>query len=174
MTLYGKSKPTIARYTSNREGVEMSNVLPFPDSLQDDYPLIKPGTYALKFTGWETKRIFNTGKVSLWFEVVDYGESFGVRLARHYNASKLKGKPAKKGGFKAGKFSDLAREVFRVLELAGHPTKGIRLDRLPLPLLEAHIITGKVKTVTHDSRREPIPQGLQYSVIGKLTGIRPS
>jgi hypothetical protein len=151
----------------------MADVLPFPDHPQDDYPLIKSGTYALKFTGWETKRMFNTGKVSLWFQVVDYGESFGVRLARHYNAQKLKGKTGKKGGFVVGKCSSLAREVFDVLERAGHNMHGVRLDRLRLSLLEAHIITGKVKTVTHDSKRKPIPASLQYSVIEELTGISP-
>lgn len=150
----------------------MADVLPFPENLQDDYPLIKPGTYSLKFTGWETKRIFNTGKVSLWFQVMDYGEFFGVRIARHYNAKKLKGKTGKKGGFVAGKCSDLAREIITVLDMAGDSTGAIRLDRLPVSNLEKHVITGKVQTVSHDSKREAIPASLQYSVISKLTGIR--
>lgn len=149
----------------------MADILPFYGHQQDDYPLIKPGAYALKFIGWETKHIFNTGKVSLWFQVADYGEAFGVHVARHYNAKKLKGKAGRKGGFVAGKCSDLAREIFTVLEAAGHLTRHIRLDRLPLHLLEAHTITGKVQTVSSNSRREPIPEGLHYSVVSKLTGI---
>lgn len=150
------------------------NVIPFPDQPADDYALIKPGTYELAFIGWETKQIFNTGKVSVWFRVVSLGDSFGVTLARHYNVKKLKGKKAgRKGGFVAGRCSDLAREVFTVLELAGEPTRGIRLDRLPLNLLGKHIITGKVSTVQHNSKREKIPDALQYSVISQLKGVKP-
>lgn len=137
----------------------------------DDYPLIKPGTYNLKFLGWETRKTFNTAKVVMLFQVVDYGEAFGVVIARHYNAKRLKGKIGKKGGFAVGKAHHLARELFTVFEMAGHSTAGVRLDRIPLHWLEAHTIRGKVETVTHDSSREPIPKSLQYSVVGKLVGV---
>lgn len=137
----------------------------------EDYPLIKPGTYSFKFKGWETRRVFNTAKVVLLFQVVDYGEAFEVVLARHYNAKRLKGKAGKKGGFVVGKCHDLAREVITVLERAGYPLTSIRLDRLPLNALENYVITGKVSTVCTDSQREPIPEYLHYSVISKLTGI---
>ncbi|UJS26055.1 hypothetical protein [Thiothrix winogradskyi] len=151
----------------------MRNVIPFPEHEQEEYPRVEPGAYALRFTHWETKRRFNTGKVSVWFEVVSYGEAFGVRLARHYNAKHLIGKLGKKGGFYAGKCSDLAREFYTVMELAGEPVGKFRPDRLPLHLLGSHVVVGVVRDVKHDSKRKPIPQALQYSVVDELKGIKP-
>ena len=138
----------------------------------DEQPLIKPGIYALKFTGWETRKMFSTAKVVLNFRVVDYGEAFDVPLSRHYNAKRLSGKAGKSGGFVVGKCHDLAREFFMVLEKAGQPISGLRLDRLPLSRFDSLIIVGKVATVIHDSQRKPRQKALHYSVVSELIGIK--
>ena len=151
----------------------MRKVIPSPEDDHEEKPRVEPGVYALRFTHWETSPRFNAAKVSVWFEVVSYGEAFGVRLARHYNATRLIGKQGKKGRFYAGKCSDIARELYNVMELAGEPAGKFRPDRLPLHLLESHVVVGVVRDVTRDSAREKIPKALWYSVIGELKGIQP-
>lgn len=116
--------------------------------------------------------MFSTAKVMLNFRVVDYGEAFDVPLSRHYNAKRLSGKAGKRGGFVVGKCHDLAREFFTVLEKAGQPISGLRLDRLPLSRFDSLIIVGKVATVIHDSQRKPRQKALHYSVVSELIGIK--
>ncbi len=151
----------------------MRSIIPFPDTEHDDRPQIPAGWYTLAFTHWETRRLFNTAKCFVWFKVYDAGAAFGISLARHYNVKRLRGKPGRKGGFVVGKCSALAREFFTLLEQVDEPVRGIRLDRLPLDRLTRYLVVAKVESVTHDSRRKPIPQALQYSVISELKTMRP-
>jgi len=125
--------------------------------------LIPPGTYLLQFESWSTVMLFGRSpKVVLWFTVCDCGEQFGARLPRWYNATRIIGKPGKRGQFKAGWSSDLFREF---VSIAGMPG---RTDRIPLTRYANSIVEGQVETVKADRQQEQIPELLRYSVIRKL------
>ncbi len=127
-------------------------------------PLIKPGEYSLGFVFHETARLYNQPKLILWFTVLSDGEYHGIKLKRFYNVRSLIGKPGKEGKYKpSGWSSDLIREYANLF--GGVPD---RLDRFSLKPFNNVIITGKVKTVSQDSRKRRIAECVQYSVIERL------
>jgi hypothetical protein len=126
-------------------------------------PLIPPGTYQLMFHGWSTAMMFGKSpKVVLHFSVCDFGEHFGTKLSRWYNAARLTGKPGKSGKFKAGWHSDLFREY---VSIVGVPA---RTDRIALSRYSGMIVMGQVQTVEEDRDGRKIPEPLRYSIVRKL------
>lgn len=125
--------------------------------------LIPAGVYQLKFECWDTVLMFGRSpKVVITWSVCDFGEHFGTKLKRWYNATRIIGKPGRSGRFKAGWSSDLFREF---VTIAGMPQ---RSDRIPLSRYASMIVLGEVQTVVQDRQQEKIPTMLQYSVIRKL------
>ncbi len=132
--------------------------------------LIEAGTYELRFDYHATCVMFGRApKLACWFTVVTMGPYFNtVKLARFYNVRRLIGRPARNGRFKAGWGCNFVREYGRLFRLPS------RLDRIGMSEFGRHVILAKVRTVTHGADQRPIPDGLQYSVIDELIGIKPS
>lgn len=132
--------------------------------------LVPPGVYELRFDWHETAVMFGRApKLVLWFTIISFGPYFDiVKLPRFYNIRKVIGRPARNGRFKAGHKSNFCREYYRLFR---PPT---RLDRIPMTPFERHIILGRVRTVTKGSDQKEIPDGLQYSVLEELVGIKPT
>jgi hypothetical protein len=129
--------------------------------------LVPPGLYDVAFERYYTWMMFGRApKLTICFRIVTMGPHFEQKLQRHYNISKLIGRPGTNGRFKVGFCSDFLREF---ATLFGAPT---RLDRIPMSNFEKHILIAKVRTVSKGSGQRDIPQGLQYSTIAELTGIR--
>jgi len=129
--------------------------------------LLPPGLYDVAYERYYTWMMFGRApKLTLCFRIVTMGPHFGQKLQRHYNISKLIGRPGTNGRFKVGFCSDFLREY---AALFGAPT---RLDRIPMSNFEKHILIAKVRTVSKGSGQRDIPEGLQYSTIAELTGIR--
>lgn len=133
----------------------------------DERPLLPPGLYDVAFDRYYTWMMFGRApKLTLCFRVVTMGPHFETKLQRHYNISKLIGRPGAGGRFKVGFCSDFLREF---AQLFGAPS---RLDRIPMSSFANHIFTAKVRTVSKGSGQRAIPEGLQYSTIAELTGIK--
>ncbi len=127
-------------------------------------PLLKPGSYHLRFNEWATVRYLGRqDKVVLWFTVLDYGPQFGSRLSRWYNAKRLVGPPRLRGRFVLGRSSELLRDYALLTD------KAFRRDRIALSHLEPLLLVGEVDTVQGDHRQRRIPKALQYSVIRTLS-----
>ena len=137
----------------------------------DDYPLIEPGIYDLKYDGHVTWNMFGNTKapkVTFWFRIMDYGEYFNTRLPRYYNADHHIGRKGKSGKFKAGKKSDFLREYFNVF-----PSNSVkRLERIPLSCFKTVIIRGRIETVTRDYKQWKRQAPLHYSVIRELEEVK--
>jgi hypothetical protein len=133
----------------------------------DARALLLPGLYDVAFDRYYTWMMFGRApKLTICFKVVTFGEYFEQPLQRHYNVSKLIGRPSLNGRFKAGFCSDFLREF---ATLFGAPT---RLDRIPMSAYANHILIAKVRTVTKGTEQRAIPAGLQYSTISELVGIK--
>lgn len=129
--------------------------------------LVPAGLYDVALDRYYTWMMFGRApKLTLCFRIVTMGPHFEQQLQRHYNISRLIGRPGTNGRFKVGFCSDFLRE-FAVL--FGAPS---RLDRIPMTSFEKYILIAKVRTVTKGSGQRQIPEGLQYSTIAELTGIR--
>lgn len=134
--------------------------------LDGDQPAcIPPGDYQLRFSHHETKLIFQRPKLFLWFTVLDYGEHFGVKIARYYGLRRLIGKQGKGGRFAVGWKSDYLREYAR---LFGKPH---RFDRIPMEPFKRVVIVGRVRTVTKGHDQREIAPDLHYSVVDELLRI---
>lgn len=131
-------------------------------------PLVPEGEYRLKLVNHFTEKMFgNFPKLVLEFEVLDYGEHFGILLRRFYCVSKLKGKPGKKGKFIPPKRGDFLIEYCTLL---GKSKLG-RLDRIPMQPLYGRIIVGETRNVTHNNQQKALPAPLQYSVVARLLRV---
>jgi hypothetical protein len=125
--------------------------------------LVRPGVYDLKFLYYETSMMFGRQpKLCLVFSICTMGDYFEVQVKRHYNVSKLVGKPGRYGGFKASWRGDFIREF---ASLFGLPQ---RLDRIPMSSFQNPMFQGVIKTVDHGSNQRPLPKELHYSVICQL------
>jgi hypothetical protein len=129
--------------------------------------LLPPGVYDVSFVGFSTFVLFGrASKLNLQFKVVNYGEHFEKTVSRYYNVTRLIGRPGPNGRFKVGFSSDFIREYGRLFPIPA------RLDRIPMSSFEKHIFTAKVRTVEKGAQQESIPEGLRYSVISELIGIK--
>lgn len=129
--------------------------------------LVPPGRYDVAFDRYYTWMMFGRApKLTLCFRIVTFGEHFEQKLQRHYNIKKLIGPKGASGRFKCAFSCDFLREF---ASLFGTPS---RLDRIPMTNFEKHIFIAKVRTVSKGSGQRPIPEGLHYSTIDELIGIR--
>jgi hypothetical protein len=127
-------------------------------------PLIKPGVYDFRFIDWSTRYLFGRRpKLMLRFKVITMGEYFDtITLCRHYNATRLIGKPGQYGRFKVGWHSNFLREYSTLF------TNPTRPDRIAMTAFNKVVIVAKVITVTTGSDQRDIPESLQYSTISQL------
>jgi hypothetical protein len=127
------------------------------DCIEIDYgkprALVPDGDYRAVFLRYETKFLFQTGKVFLWFRIIEPGEHFGKELYRAYRVAVLQ-----KGRFKVKRGSDLFEMLCRVLCLR------LRRDRLSLLGLKQCVLRIRTRIVKRDYRRRPLPEWLYYSV----------
>ena len=129
--------------------------------------LLPAGLYDVVFDRYYTWMMFGRApKLTLCFRVVTMGPHFEQPLQRHYNISKLIGRPGTNGRFKVGFCSDFLREF---ATLFGTPS---RLDRIPMSSFCDHILVAKVRTVTKGSGQQAIQEGLQYSTVAELVRIK--
>lgn len=129
--------------------------------------LVPPGLYDVAFDRYYTWMMFGRApKLTLCFRIITMGEHFEKPLQRHYNIKKLIGRPSTNGRFKVGFSCDFLHEF---ATLFGAPT---RMDRIPMTAFEKHIFIAKVRTVSKNSGQRQKPDGLHYSTIDELSGIR--
>ena len=124
--------------------------------------VIPPGSYQLRYVGYQTRSIYMTGKLYAYFKVLDFGPYFDTVLVRHYSCN-LKGRPKKNGKFEAGWRSKLMQEYVAIIG-----KRPDRKDRITMSRLRDRVILGTVATVEKASDQTPIPADLQYSVITSL------
>ena len=130
----------------------------------DNAPLVAPGTYRLAFVNRRTALIYGRAhKVALRFQIIDQGAFYGVQLDRWYNCKRLIGKPRKNGNFQVGRHSDFLREFLTLF-----PDAVKRLDRISFKPYRCNVITGRIETVTHNAKQQPLPELMQYSIIREL------
>ena len=132
--------------------------------LVDAPPQIPEGEYLAVYTGHDTNYMFTTPKVYVHFRIAE-GPHTGATLYASYRAKSLKGKRRRGGGFTLGHSSKLFREM---VSLNG---KRERPDRISLRGLKGALIRVKVRTVTKDSKQQPLAPPCQYSIVDSMIGI---
>jgi hypothetical protein len=131
-------------------------------------PLVPERAYDLRFDYFETARMFGVAsKLIMHFRIAEPGRDFDKPLLRFYNLTRIIGRPARSGRFKAGFHSDMLREF---VTLFGLPA-GLRLDRIPMSRFDGSFVRGTVRTVRQSNKQKLIPSALQYSVITELTAL---
>ncbi len=133
-------------------------------------PLIKPGDYQLFYIGRYTTYLHGQSpKLALKFRIVDQGDCFEKELERWYNCKRLIGKPGNNGGFVPPRHGDFLLEYTTLFPLA--LTRNCRLDRISFTPFKNSIVTGRVDTVTRNSKQRELPEPLQYSTIRELLKV---
>jgi hypothetical protein len=146
----------------NRKGHEESAVINL-----DSAPLVDPGVYRLTFIHYRTALVYGRApKVALRFRIVDNGPFFEIELDRWYNCKRLIGKPCKSGRFEIGRQSDFLREYLTIF-----PNAMSRRDRISFKPYRKNLITGRVETVIHNAKQQPLPELMQYSIIRELLEV---
>lgn len=126
--------------------------------------VVEPGVYRLAFVSNRTALLYQrAAKLALRFRIIDQGEHFEKELDRWYNVKRLIGKPGKGGRFQVGAHCDFLREYLSLF-----PDQMKRLDRMSFKPFRSVIITGRIDTVTHNKKQQPLPPPLQYSIIREL------
>lgn len=152
------------KVTSLRGGNEPSEGPTFGIERQT---VVAPGLYRLAFVNATTALAFQKApKLALRFRIVDMGEYFGMQLDRWYNVKRLIGRPGRGGRFQTGRHSDFLREYLTLF-----PDAVKRLDRMSFKPYRSVIIRGRVETVTHNKKQQPLPAPLQYSIIRELLEV---
>ena len=129
------------------------------------WPLIPDGEYLAMYHRHDTKRMFGTLKVFLHFEIVDPGPYNGTKLYRAYNAVDVRHGKKRGRKFKLRPRSQLYLDLCRLYG-GNH-----RRDRIGLTALKSLVLRVRVRTVEKDYRQRPLPEALQYSVVGDLLGV---
>jgi len=127
-------------------------------------PLLPPGEYVAVLKGWDTS---NSGadrrKLRLRLEV-EVDAWARAELSRHYNVAEVVGRPGEGGSFRISAFGDAYRELFVSLGDA------FAASNIDLRSLLHQSLLVEVASVTRDSKRQPVPAGLQYSKVARLIG----
>lgn len=133
-------------------------------------PLVKPGEYQLFYIGRYTAYLRgHNPKLALKFRIQNPGKFYEVELVRWYNCKRLIGKPGNNGGFVPPRHGDFLLEYTTLFPLA--LTRQCRLDRISFTPFKNSIVTGRVGTVTHNSKQRELSETLQYSVISELLKV---
>lgn len=129
-------------------------------------PRLKPGENTGLCTGWGL-RPFREGEDKLFFKIetwIKNGKT--TTLERWYNVEILKN-PNQGAGFKIKERSSYRREFISLFPEA----ENWRLDRFYPKYLVGLRLNVRVREVSHDMKRESIPEGARYSVIEKILSI---
>ena len=162
--LEGAEEELLSNSDSNTNVVS----LPAQDDIELDgkiWPLIPNGEYLAMYHRHDTKRMFGTLKVFLHFEIVDPGPYNGTKLYRAYNAVDVRHGKKRGRKFKLRPRSQLYLDLCRLYG-GNH-----RRDRISLTALKSLVLRVRVRTVEKDYRQRPLPEALQYSVVGDLLGV---
>lgn len=116
--------------------------------------LIPNGCYRAIFIHHNTKFMFNSWKVFLWFRIVELGEHFGKEVYAAYRAD-----ISKAGKLKIGRRSNLFVMLGRVLEIR------LRPDRVSFRDLKHCVLLISTRTVTKDYRQRLLPEWERYSIV---------
>ena len=163
--------------------MDKSNVIQLPcdDSLVDPFgefvnktpPLIKAGIYdmtAVKHTLGPNK--FGSkgkldGKLTIYFQIVEYGDAFEVILPRHYNV-KLKKLKSGRYKFTFGNRSDFYYDYRKCFPWRQNERK----DRTSIRPFYGNTIRGVVTTVIKDYKGRELFQEDRYSKVKRLICIK--
>ena len=125
-------------------------------------PLIPMGDYDAIYVHHETKFIYQSPKVFVWFRIVSPGPAHNVMVYRAYRVRALTTKQGKNGGFRAARGSDVYHDLGHILNVP------IRPDRVSATRLAGIVCRVRVRTVVKDHKQRAIPVWGHYSVIDKL------
>lgn len=121
--------------------------------------LIPEGEYEVGFLrALKPFSCFRHQRTLLWFRITTAGEHHGVELYMACRTSPREGKKS------LAPSSKLVRAC--ALALGRWPS---RTDRLSTTAFKGKLFAAQVETVTHDSKKQPLPAEAQYSVIRSLT-----
>lgn len=129
----------------------MSNEFKMAD---DSKPLIPEGTYSIQYLRHEKRKYHGDDKLYVYFQVVTQGPVFGTQLFKIYNY--YSSPPAG---------SQLFKDLHR---LSGKRVK--KNSRFSMELFQKDILLALIRTVKKDSNQVPLPEYMQYSVIGLILG----
>ena len=133
----------------------------------DELVLVPEGNYELAYQKHDTWLYMGRyPKVKITFRIFSFGEHHNKPLIAYYNPKKIMGKPKPKGKFSAGWRSRLMMDFATCF---GAPA---RKDQIPMSKFEESIVIGKVRTVTHNKDQRKYPDGLEYSVVSELLGVK--
>jgi hypothetical protein len=132
--------------------------------VDDQLVLVPEGLYIARYRYYETRR--STGrfnpKVVMYFEIIEPGEGYGVKLPKFYNVRRIDGSPRVRGGFTPARRGDLYRDYLRLIR------EPARDDRVRLSEYANNDWIIRVNTVEIDGSERAIPEGARYSVISRL------
>jgi hypothetical protein len=135
--------------------------------LEDDFVLIPDGEHELQYLGHKTWLYMGRSpKIVVTFQIVSSGEHHGKIVFAYYNAMTITGKPRKNGRFTVGWRSDF------MMDYATCFGKPLRRDRISMQPFRGQTVIGRLRTVTKNRDQRNYPDGLQYSVVDELTGIK--
>ncbi len=142
-----------------------TNVVALPRRLRSADALIEPGRYEARLIDSETAVFFfgKSPRVILWFQICSMGPAFEQVVPAYY-AARITGKPRRRGGFRIGMKSRLARDLAAML--GRRPP----LELVPLEDLVNVMLTVEVVTVAKDSTQHAIPEGARYSKVERVLG----
>ncbi len=129
--------------------------------------LIAPSAYDARLLDVETAMFFfgKSPRVVMWWQLCTMGPAFEVVLPGYYAVRAIVGKPRRRGFFRCGFKSRLARDLAAMMGCRP------RLDRVPVEDLSADLYRVVVETVGKDREQEAIPTGAQYSVVRRVLGV---
>lgn len=141
-------------------------------SLDDeDRPVrIEEGSYVGKFLYYESLRSSDPDNqtIRLRFEIVEPGDSFGIRLWKYYKVKKVSQPVGRGGGFTPKPLGDFYDDYCRSF---GPPQ---RSDRIPMQTkYSKYLWSCEVDTVTKNFKRQKRSEHTQYSVIRTISLLRP-
>jgi len=141
-------------------------------SLDDeDKPVrIGEGDYVCKFLYYETLHSsdLTNQTIRLRFEIVEPGDSNGIRLWKYYKVRKVSQPVGRGGGFFPKPLGDFYDDY---CSFFGPPE---RSDRIPMQSKYSKFLWScNVETVTKNFKRQKRSEHTQYSVIRSLTLLRP-
>ena len=131
--------------------------------VEEDHPCIPDGIYTVTYLFHETVLFKGEKKVVVHFSIIDDDDWSGFIVCRYYNVREHVGKPRKSGGFKAGKNSDLVREIRGLSE-----DHGERSDRISRRRLNGHPIKARTRTVKNGWGHKQLAESCWYSVVDEL------
>jgi len=133
---------------------------------QDDARILIPsGSYEVGYTS-HSAWVFagKQPKLTINFRILTMGEHYEKPIRAFYNVKSFK-KRKRSPAINVGWSSDFMLDYSTCFEVPE------RTDRFNWDNFKKHILLAKVKSVRHNRKQRPLPNGLQYSIIDQLVGI---